>query len=172
MMEAKELIVMEIVNVRVDERLVHAQVAAVWASVFNVNKIIVVDDGAAQDEIQKMALKMACPKSVKLSILTAESAALKLKEDDFDFQDRLFFVMKGVKTLKKIAEYGYIFKEVNVGNLMARDGELTLKQSVILNNEQIEIIKDLNKKGTKFTSQLVPSEEKIDLMKCIEEKAH
>lgn len=163
---------MEIVNVRIDERLVHAQVAAVWATTFNITKIIVVDDGAAQDEIQQIALKMACPKSIKLSILTAESAVEKLSEDSFDLQDRLFLVMKGVKTLMKMAELGTIFKEVNVGNLSVKEGGISLKQSVTLNHEQIEIIKELNKKGTKFTSQLVPSEEKIDLMKCIEEKVH
>lgn len=162
---------MEIYNVRVDERLVHAQVAAVWASTYNVTKIIVVDDGAAQDEIQQIALKLACPKTVKLSILPAESVAEKLLEDSFEMQDRLFLVMKGVNTLKRIAEYGYIFNEVNIGNLTVKEGGISLSQSVTLNKEQIEIIKELHKKGTKFTSQLVPNAEKIDLMKCIEEKA-
>ncbi|MFV0552030.1 MAG: PTS system mannose/fructose/N-acetylgalactosamine-transporter subunit IIB [Anaerorhabdus sp.] len=162
---------MEIVNVRIDERLVHAQVAAVWASTLNATKIVVVDDGASQDEIQQVALKMACPKTVKLSIISAKRAAEKLLEEPSDSQDRLFIVMKGVKTLKKISDCGYIFPEVNIGNLSAKEDGVSLKRSVTLNQEQMDIILELNKKGTKFTSQLVPTEEKIDLVKLIREKA-
>lgn len=52
---------MEIVNVRIDERLIHGQVAAVWTNTLNATRIMVIDDMAAKDEIQKIALKMACP---------------------------------------------------------------------------------------------------------------
>lgn len=58
---------MEIVNVRIDERLIHGQVAAVWTNTLNATRIMVIDDMAAKDEIQKIALKMACPSTVKLS---------------------------------------------------------------------------------------------------------
>lgn len=51
---------MEIVNVRIDERLIHGQVAAVWTNTLNATRIMVIDDMAAKDEIQKIALKMAC----------------------------------------------------------------------------------------------------------------
>lgn len=161
---------MEIVNVRIDERLVHAQVAAVWASTLNVTKIVVIDDGAAQDDIQQVALKMACPKNVKLSIVSAANAAEKLKNASEQPEGRIFVVMKGVKTLQKLADHGYLFNEVNVGNLSAKEDGITLKRSVTLTKEQMAIILDLNKKGTKFTSQLVPTEEKIDLIKLIEDK--
>lgn len=47
---------MEIVNIRVDERLIHGQVAAYWTTSLNANRILVIDDFAAKDQIQKMAL--------------------------------------------------------------------------------------------------------------------
>ncbi|SJZ94867.1 PTS system mannose/fructose/N-acetylgalactosamine-transporter subunit IIB [Anaerorhabdus furcosa] len=160
---------MEIVNVRIDERLVHAQVAAVWASALNATRIIVIDDGAAQDEVQQVALKMACPKSVKLTILAADRAVEKLKEPAYP-DDRIFIVMKGIKTLNKITKMGYIFPEVNIGNLNDKEGGIQIRRSVRLSDEQIALILDLHEKGIKFVSQLVPSEDKVNLIDLIKEK--
>ncbi|MEG0077280.1 PTS system mannose/fructose/N-acetylgalactosamine-transporter subunit IIB [Anaerorhabdus sp.] len=160
---------MEIVNVRIDERLVHAQVAAVWASTLNASRIIVIDDGASQDEVQQVALKMACPKTVKLTILAADRAVEKLLEPAYP-DDRIFIVMKGIKTLKKITSLGYIFPEVNVGNLNNKEGGIQIRRSVRLSDEQIALIKELNNSGIKFTSQLVPTEEKVNLIDLINEK--
>ena len=49
---------MEIVNARIDERMIHGQVAAIWTNLLNATRILVIDDQAAQDDIQKMALRM------------------------------------------------------------------------------------------------------------------
>lgn len=163
------VMIMEIVNVRIDERLVHAQVAAVWASTLNASRIIVIDDGASQDEVQQVALKMACPKTVKLTILAADRAVEKLLEPAYP-DDRIFIVMKGIKTLKKITSLGYIFPEVNVGNLNNKEGGIQIRRSVRLSDEQIALIKELNNSGIKFTSQLVPTEEKVNLIDLINEK--
>ena len=65
---------MSILNIRIDERLIHGQVATVWTNQLNITRILVIDDLAAVDDIQKIALKMACPSSSRLSILNAERA--------------------------------------------------------------------------------------------------
>ena len=70
---------MEIVNARIDERMIHGQVAAIWTNLLNATRILVIDDQAAQDDIQKMALRMACPSTVKLSILSVEKAVQRLQ---------------------------------------------------------------------------------------------
>ena len=51
----------EIVNVRIDDRLIHGQVAAVWSLVTKASRIMVVDDLVVKDPVNKEALKMACP---------------------------------------------------------------------------------------------------------------
>ena len=59
-----------IVNVRIDERLIHGQVATMWTNHLKVNRIMVVDNVVVKNEMEKDVLKMAKPNSVKLSILT------------------------------------------------------------------------------------------------------
>lgn len=45
--------------VRLDERMIHGQVATKWSQLLGVNRIIVADDQAASNEIIKKSLLMA-----------------------------------------------------------------------------------------------------------------
>ena len=43
-----------IVHIRVDDRLIHGQVATRWVSHFNANRIMVIDDAVAANDVEKM----------------------------------------------------------------------------------------------------------------------
>ena len=66
-------------NVRIDERLIHGQVATMWTNALRLTRIMVVGDDIVKNDIQKTALKTACPHGVHLSILTAKGAARRKK---------------------------------------------------------------------------------------------
>lgn len=57
-----------IVQVRVDDRLIHGQVALVWTKELNASAILVANDGAAKNEVAQMTMKMAIPSGKKLLI--------------------------------------------------------------------------------------------------------
>ena len=46
---------------RVDHRLLHGQVATTWTKQSNPNRIIVVSDGVAHDELRKTMIEQAAP---------------------------------------------------------------------------------------------------------------
>ena len=48
---------MAIVEVRIDDRLIHGQVCGYWVPHHSVEKIVVIDDKIAKDEMRKTALK-------------------------------------------------------------------------------------------------------------------
>lgn len=158
---------MEIVNIRIDERLIHGQVAAVWTNTLNVNRIMVIDDLAARDEIQKMALKMACPASARLSILTAEKAVQRLQENAYP-QDRILIVMKGPATAKQVLDLGYFMPVINVGNISNKIGSIRIKHTVCVTPQEAELFRYIAGKGVKVTIQMVPSDDKLDFMPMIE----
>ncbi|HBC4461370.1 TPA: PTS sugar transporter subunit IIB, partial [Enterococcus faecalis] len=56
-----------IVNTRIDERLIHGQVAGIWSTSLSTQRIIVANDEAATDPLQKSSLRMAAPSSMRLS---------------------------------------------------------------------------------------------------------
>ena len=47
--------------VRIDDRLIHGQVAVVWTKHLGVNRILVANDQIVNNEVQKMSLRMAAP---------------------------------------------------------------------------------------------------------------
>ena len=69
---------MAIVHARVDERLIHGQVAMVWTNTVELPVIVVVNDAAVKDEMVIAGLKMAKPAGVKLSILSVKRAVEKI----------------------------------------------------------------------------------------------
>ena len=44
---------MAIVDARIDDRLVHGQVCSFWIPKYNVDRIVVVDDAVAKDDLRK-----------------------------------------------------------------------------------------------------------------------
>ena len=55
-----------IVNLRLDERLIHGQVATYWTRTLQADRIIIADDDVLKDEIGMSALKAAVPSGVHL----------------------------------------------------------------------------------------------------------
>lgn len=156
----------DVVNVRIDERLIHGQVAAMWTNVLRATRIMVIDDLASTDEIQKMALKMACPAGIKLSILNCDKAVANLSANKYD-GDRIFIVIKGPETILKMVEGGWKFTEVNVGNMSSGFGTTQVGRSVNVTEEDIKNFNDLAERGIVFYSQMVPNYERIDFMKAL-----
>ena len=81
---------MTIVGCRIDGRLIHGQVANLWAGKLNVSRIMVVDDEVVNNDIEKSGLKLATPPGVKLSILSVEKAAANLLAGKYDSQTSLY----------------------------------------------------------------------------------
>ncbi|WP_331836832.1 PTS sugar transporter subunit IIB [Erysipelothrix piscisicarius] len=52
-------------KIRIDDRLLHGQVAYSWKSALNYEAIVIASDDAASDPIRKQALKLAKPDGVK-----------------------------------------------------------------------------------------------------------
>jgi len=68
----------KIVLSRLDYRLLHGQVVFSWVSKVGAERIIVVDNDAAQDEVKKSALKLAKPAGVRLNVFTVKRALEKM----------------------------------------------------------------------------------------------
>ena len=157
---------MEIVNIRIDDRLIHGQVATVWSLVTKATRIMVVDDLVVKDAVNKEALKMACPKQCKLSILTVEKAAANLLAGKYE-DERVFIVAKGPKTMRSLYDKGFHMEHVNVGNMGGKQNTRMLKKAVSVSDQDIEDFLYLAEKGVKVTAQMVPTDEELDFVELI-----
>ena len=85
-----------IVCLRVDERLIHGQVAMTWTKELKLNGLVVASDEAASNEIQKMTLKMAVPEGIKCIIKSVEDVTTIL-DDPRSESMRLMVLVPTVK---------------------------------------------------------------------------
>ena len=65
--------------VRLDYRLLHGQVVFSWTGHVGAQRIIVVDDDAANDEMKKSALLLSKPAGVRVNIFTVDKAIAKIR---------------------------------------------------------------------------------------------
>ena len=104
-----------IVLLRVDERLIHGQVAMTWTKSLQIDGIVVANDEASGNDIQKMTLKMAVPSGINCIIKTIEGAKELLKNPKAD-KTRLMVLTKTVKDAVELAKEFDKIELVNIGN--------------------------------------------------------
>lgn len=148
---------MSIIHARVDERLIHGQVATVWTNTLGAQRIMVVNDYAVKDQMQIGALKMAKPAGVKLSILSKRKAVEKILAGNYE-GEKVFMITKDVQDMAELIDQGVPLKAFNVGNMSVKPGSKAIKKSVSLTEDDIATIKRLTDEGIKITAQMIPSE--------------
>ncbi|WP_181154876.1 MULTISPECIES: PTS mannose/fructose/sorbose transporter subunit IIAB [unclassified Enterococcus] len=153
-----------IVNSRIDERLIHGQVAGIWSTSLNTQRIIVANDEAAVDPLQKSSLRMAAPTSMRLSVLPVATAAKNIRAGRYGKQ-RLFLLFKNPQDVLRYIEADGPIKAINVGNMSYKEGAREVTKSIQVLPEEEPIFEAIAAKGITVTAQLVPNEPSIDFMK-------
>lgn len=157
---------MAIVHARIDERLIHGQVATVWTNTIGAQRIMVVNDLAVKDPLQIGALKMAKPAGVKLSILSKRKAIEKILAGNYD-EEKVFLITKDIADMVELIDGGVPLKAFNVGNISQKEGSKPIKKSVALTGQDIETLRRLTSEGVAITAQMIPSESNEPILNFI-----
>ncbi|MCH4171731.1 MAG: PTS sugar transporter subunit IIB [Lactobacillus sp.] len=146
---------------RVDERLIHGQIAMVWSRELTLDGIVVANDATAQNETQQMALKMAVPSGIKVIIKSTDDA-IKLLQDPRADKMKLFVLVRTIEDALKLAEALPNIDYVNIGNVgkAVEAKKTTLSQFVMLTDAEITALKALVKVYPETALQNLPSDKK------------
>jgi PTS system mannose-specific IIB component len=148
-----------IVQIRVDDRLIHGQVALLWGKELNTKGIVVANDHAAHDKTQAATLKMACPQGQKLLIRTVEDS-IKVANDPRGKDMRIFMLTQTVADAYEVASNckGNV-QGVNIANAGRFDRsddvqKVLLTTGVNLNPEDLEAARKLCELGIPVIHQV------------------
>ncbi len=133
---------------RIDERLIHGQVAVAWTKSLRITHIVVINDEISKIEMQKQILKMAAPPNVKVAIKDIEGG-LQLLKDPRTKDLNILVVVKNVKDAYTIVQKFDDIKVVNIGNcgFFAKEKECKeFSKYVRLTEEDISLLKQINNK--------------------------
>lgn len=160
---------MGVCAIRIDERLIHGQVATLWQGAWNCHRIMVIDAKSANDPVLKSVLKIACPTGVKLSVLEAEKAAANLQSGRYG-KERITIVTKTPQCLLDLIDNGYQLEcDITVGNMSNGAGKKRVSRNICVTEEDVTNFRRLNDLGYKMYAQMVPSETPSPFMPMLEE---
>lgn len=145
-------------HLRIDNRLIHGQVAVTWMNSIGADKIIVCNDKVAADPIQKMALPMAARGNTVYVFTIAETIKYAQEHPD----ETMFIICKFPSDALAVMESGLEIKEVNVGNAAPIVGTkfVMVTKSIAVTKEEAEIYRKIAEmRGGVLTSRLTTMNE-------------
>ena len=158
---------MPVILARVDERLIHGQVALAWLKKYPVDMVIVVDDESANDQLKTMLLKMAVSGAVKCEVVTLENAKNLIEEN---ISKRIFLCAKNPKIYGELLKSGIQIEDVNIGGMYAKDGREQYYNTIFLTDEEVESIIELENYQTKVEYRMVPNDNEVDIINELKNK--
>jgi mannose/fructose/N-acetylgalactosamine-specific phosphotransferase system component IIB len=144
--------------IRVDDRLIHGQVMAVWVRALSINHILVIDNITAADAFSQQVMQLAVPTSIKLHIHSIANAALALQNAEAS-ADHVLVLLRDVETAAEIHTLFHL-PAINLGGSGMSAGRKLVWRSIALSHRQIELLEKMQTDGVDVYLQMVPSEHK------------
>lgn len=91
---------MEISFVRIDDRLIHGQVATVWTKESGCNRIFACSDEVAADDLRKQLVIQVAPPGIKAYVLPIAKAIEAYNNPKFDSFKNFIFIYKPYRCIK------------------------------------------------------------------------
>ncbi len=144
-----------IVLSRIDNRLVHGQVVEAWIPHLRVQRVVVVDDAAADDALGKAAMRLAMPPGVELSFVPHAQAQFAALAGD---AARTLVLFREIDDAAAAQAHGLPVGVLNVGNVHARKDRTQVTRAVFLSADERLVLEGLAKAGLTVELRSVPSE--------------
>ncbi|MCI8516636.1 MAG: PTS sugar transporter subunit IIB [Hungatella sp.] len=145
-----------ILKLRIDDRLLHGQIAYSWKSALGYNAIVIANDGAAADNFRKNVIKMCCPEGVKLATRSLEEAAALLNHPKLKDM-KVFAVCQSPADANWLLQHMEEKPVVNLGGIQMAEGKKLFSRAVYLDEEDLKNLDEIAGRGYVIEVQEVPA---------------
>lgn len=142
---------------RIDSRLLHGQVATGWIPAMKPDRVIVVSDSVAKDDLRKSMIREAAPAGVKAHTVPLKKMEEIAKDPRFGNTHALLLFENPEDVLRAI-KGGINLKDINVGSMSYKEGDVNANNVLSMNQEDLDTFRELEKMGVKFDVRKVPSD--------------
>ena len=155
-----------VVMVRIDDRLIHGQVMTSWLNFLQANKIMVVDDGAAQDPLIKNILKSCIPGNIKLVVWPKEKAAARLVKGFAG--DKCIILVKYPQTLYDLyKDHGILFDHINIGGMGVSGDRKQFFRNISASDDEKRMLRELIDAGSKIEVRIIAEDSPTDISSMV-----
>jgi len=152
----------DFVLVRIDSRLLHGQVATAWTKATHPNRIIVVSDAVAKDDLRKRLIEQAAPPGVKANVIPI-SKMIEISKDPRFGSMKALTLFENPEDVVRVVESGVDIKEVNVGSMAHSTGKVVVNKVLSMSKEDVQAFERLKELGVTFDVRKVPNDSKANL---------
>lgn len=157
---------MKIGLTRIDDRLIHGQVATRWTKETNVQRIIVVSDEVANDHVRKTLLTQVAPPGVTAHVVDVDKMVRVWNNPKYG-QDRVMLLFTNPTDILRVVEQGVDIKTVNIGGMAFRQGKTQVNNAVSVDEKDIAAFRKLNERNIELEVRKVSSDQKLKMMDLI-----
>ena len=143
--------------VRIDDRLVHGQVAFTWVPAVGADCLIVANDKAATDEFLKMTLGLAKPPNTKLVIKSLRDTAAILNDEKYK-NLKILVLVNSVNDAHSLSDSVSTITSINFGGIRAREGSRLISKAIAVTQDDIILIRQMLDKGIELEIRQVPTD--------------
>ena len=152
--------------IRIDDRLLHGQVAYSWKAGLRYQAIIISDDDVANDDLRKKILKMASPSDVRVAIKNIDESIRMINNPKLK-DVKIFVIVANPKSAYRLYEEINEKPDLNIGGMMKKSNSRKFSSAVYVDDEDylyIEKIKDL---GVNIDVRQTPTETSKDIASLV-----
>ncbi|WP_272521646.1 MULTISPECIES: PTS mannose transporter subunit IIAB [unclassified Providencia] len=151
---------------RVDDRLIHGQVATRWTKEMRVKRIIVVSDEVAKDTVRSTLLKQVAPPGVTAHVVDVDKCVRVYNNPKYS-GERVMLLFTNPTDVQRIVEQGVEIDSVNIGGMAYTEGKTMVTNAVSINQKDIDAFNYLNDKNIELEVRKVASDSKVHMMDLI-----
>ncbi len=144
---------------RIDDRLLHGQVALTWIPALGIDCLVIANDKIAADEFLKMTFGLARPPAAKL-LIKSLTDAITFLNDERSRNLKILLLVNSIKDAcilsKEVAE----IKSINFGGIRTKEGAKLISKAIAVSDEDIELIRDLSARNIEMEIRQVPTDKK------------
>lgn len=145
--------------IRIDDRLIHGQIAVAWAQTLSIKEIIAFDDATANNALLQRIMLSGISKDYHPSILGFAKAEEVLSQE---VEGNRLVIVRSPKYLPKIMPYIKALDTLYLGNIQkTADAKYNLSSGaggvLFFSPEDIEILDGYHNNGVNVLLQMVPS---------------
>lgn len=148
---------------RIDNRLIHGQVATQWTNVIGANLLLVANDEVAGNKMRQGLMDMAAPNGVATRYFTIDKT-IEIIHKAADRQ-KIFIICENPQDVLKLVEGGVPITKVNIGNMHMAEGKRQVATVVCVDDADVEAFRKLKEHGVELEIRKVPQEPAEDAEK-------
>ena len=154
---------------RIDDRLIHGQVATRWTKETGVKRIIVVNDNVVKDKTRATMLKQAVPPGVTAHVVSVDKMMRVYNNPEYAGEKVMLLFTNPTDALELVRR-GVPIQSINIGGMAYKEGRVMLDMSVSVDEKDIEAFKELDSRGIELEVRKVASDKKVPVLQLIAEK--